>query len=170
VWVCNTSYSISTMTDHTDNFLESRFNQLPSSLREICGSVIFPNDQGSALADACCQNRNILFGASDASYKHDQATHAWVISSGNVSDLASSNLSILGSGYVDGYAPHMSSARGELCEHTRILRALIEHPQGNLEEIQQKPCRAPKMNLGGRPYRKAWTYATRRTRAYSTKR
>jgi len=24
------------------------------------------------------------------------------------------------------------------CEHTRILRALIEHPQGNLEEIQQK--------------------------------
>ena len=56
------------------------------------------------------------------------------------------------------------------CEHTRILRALIEHPQGNLEEIQQKPCGAPKMNLGGRPYRKAWTYATRRTRAYSTKR
>jgi hypothetical protein len=41
------------------------------------------------------------------------------------------------------------------CEHTRILRALIENPQGNLEEIQQKPCRAPKMNLGGRPYRKA---------------
>ncbi len=56
------------------------------------------------------------------------------------------------------------------CEHTRILRALIEHPQGILEGIKQKPCRAPKMNLGGRSYRKNRTYATGRTRAYSTKR
>jgi hypothetical protein len=24
------------------------------------------------------------------------------------------------------------------CEHTRILGALVEHPQGNLEEIQQE--------------------------------
>jgi hypothetical protein len=35
-----------------------------------------------------------------------------------------------------------------LCEHTRILGALVKHPQGNLEEIQQRrPCRAPKRNL-----------------------
>jgi hypothetical protein len=100
--------------DHTDTTLESQFNHLPSSLRAICGSVVFPNDQGSALADACQQKGNILFGASDASYNHGQATHAWVMSSGNVSDLTSGNLSISGSGYVDGYAPHMSSARGEL--------------------------------------------------------
>jgi hypothetical protein len=28
--------------------------------------------------------------------------------------------------------------RADSCEHTRILRVLVEHPQGNLEEIQQK--------------------------------
>ena len=33
------------------------------------------------------------------------------------------------------------------CEHTRILRALVEHPQGNLEEIQRKLYRALKRNL-----------------------
>jgi hypothetical protein len=29
-----------------------------------------------------------------------------------------------------------------LCEHTRILRALVEYPQGNLEEIQEKTLRS----------------------------
>jgi hypothetical protein len=28
------------------------------------------------------------------------------------------------------------------CEHTRILRALVEYPQGNLEEIQEKTLRS----------------------------
>jgi hypothetical protein len=31
------------------------------------------------------------------------------------------------------------------CEHTRILGALVEHPQGNLEEIQQEnPAEHPR--------------------------
>ena len=31
------------------------------------------------------------------------------------------------------------------CEHTRILGALVEHPQGNLEEIQQRnPAEHPR--------------------------
>ena len=33
------------------------------------------------------------------------------------------------------------------CEHTRILGALVENPQGNLEEIQRKLCSALKRNL-----------------------
>jgi hypothetical protein len=28
------------------------------------------------------------------------------------------------------------------CEHTRILRALVEYPQGNLEEIQEKTLKS----------------------------
>jgi hypothetical protein len=56
-----------------------------------------------------------------------------------------------------------------MCEHTHILGALVEHPQGNLEEIQRKLYRAPK-EPGGRPYRKARSYATGRTREYSTRR
>jgi hypothetical protein len=56
------------------------------------------------------------------------------------------------------------------CEHTHILRALVEHLQGNLKEIQQKTLQSTQEEPGGRPYRKARTYATGRTRVYSTKR
>ncbi len=41
------------------------------------------------------------------------------------------------------------------CEHTCILRALVEHPQGNLEEIQQKTLQSTQEEPGGRPDRKA---------------
>jgi hypothetical protein len=50
-----------------------------------------------------------------------------------------------------------------VCEHTRILRALIEHPQGNLGEIQQKTLQSTQEEPGGRPYRKARTHTTGRT-------
>jgi len=56
------------------------------------------------------------------------------------------------------------------CEHTSILRALIKYPQGNLEETRQETLQSTQEEPGGRPYRKARTYATGRTRAYSTKR
>jgi len=48
------------------------------------------------------------------------------------------------------------------CEHTGILRALIKHPQGNLEEIQQKTLQSTQEEPGGRQDRKAQTYATGR--------
>jgi hypothetical protein len=66
------------------------------------------------LINECKLNGNKLFGASDASFHDGRATHAWILSSGKVSDLISDTLSIFGSGFVDGYAPHISSARGEL--------------------------------------------------------
>jgi hypothetical protein len=40
-----------------------------------------------------------------------------------------------------------NSGLPERCEHTRILGALVENPQGNLEETQRKLCSAPKRNL-----------------------
>jgi hypothetical protein len=41
------------------------------------------------------------------------------------------------------------------CEQTRILRALIKHPQGNLEEIQQKTLQSTQEEPVGRQDRKA---------------
>ena len=39
----------------------------------------------------------------------------------------------------------LTSDEGGECEHTRILGALVEHPQGNLEEIQQRnPAEHPR--------------------------
>jgi len=55
-----------------------------------------------------------MFGASDASFRSGNATHAWVISSGQVSDLEALNMTITGCGAMDGYSTHMSSRRGEL--------------------------------------------------------
>ncbi len=48
------------------------------------------------------------------------------------------------------------------CEHTCILRALVEYPQGNLEEIQEKTLWNTQEEPGGRRDRKALTYATER--------
>jgi hypothetical protein len=62
----------------------------------------------------CRQNNNRIFGASNASFRPDKATPAWVISSVDVSDLETPNMTITGSGAVDGYPVHISSGRGEL--------------------------------------------------------
>jgi hypothetical protein len=45
------------------------------------------------------------------------------------------------------------------CEHTRILGALVENPQGNLEEIQQKTLQSTQEEPVGRQDRKTRTYA-----------
>ena len=55
-----------------------------------------------------------------------------------------------------------------ICEHTRILRALVEYPQGNLEEIQEKTLRSTQEEPGGRQDRKAQAYATERYTASRT--
>jgi hypothetical protein len=47
-------------------------------------------------------------------------------------------------------------------QHTRILRALVEHPKGNLEEVQQKTLLSTQEEPIGRQDRKAYTYATER--------
>jgi hypothetical protein len=47
------------------------------------------------------------------------------------------------------------SELGPACEHTGILRALVEHPQGNPEENQQKTLQSTQEEPGGRQDRKA---------------
>jgi len=106
--------SLNTQSPIHPSTLENRFLCLSSPIRNICGTVRFPTDNGVQLINECKINGNKLFGASDASFRDGRATHAWILSTGKVSDLTSDTLSISGSGFVDGYAPHMSSARGEL--------------------------------------------------------
>ena len=48
------------------------------------------------------------------------------------------------------------------CEHTRILRARVEYPQGNLEEIQEKTLRSTQEEPRGHRNRRALAYATER--------
>jgi hypothetical protein len=94
--------------------LPSYFSTLPSALRQICGTINIPNDDGMQLISKCRCKGNRMLGASDASFCQGNATHAWVISSGEVSDLETPNLHISGYVAVDGYSHHMSSGRGEL--------------------------------------------------------
>jgi hypothetical protein len=51
------------------------------------------------------------------------------------------------------------------CEYTYIYMALIEYPQGNPEEIQQKTLLSTQEEPGGRQDRKAQAYSTERYEA-----
>jgi hypothetical protein len=57
---------------------------------------------------------------------------SWLLRSLKKRTIASSYSKIIKK-YREVYALNAPS-----CEHTSILRALVEYPQGNLEEIQQK--------------------------------
>jgi hypothetical protein len=58
--------------------------------------------------------KNTIFGTSVASFKKGRASHAWVISSGALDDIADDELHISEHGPVDGYTLDMSSGRGEI--------------------------------------------------------
>jgi len=76
--------------------------------------MLFPSDNGKQLIQSIRDSSSTIFGASDAAYKNNQSIHAWVISSGKVSDLENPLLHILGSGQVHGHPQYLSSSRGEL--------------------------------------------------------
>jgi len=61
-----------------------------------------------------------LFDASDASFKEGRASHAWILPSGDVKDIADEDLHIYGHGSVNSYAMDMSSGRGELAGITAM--------------------------------------------------
>jgi hypothetical protein len=94
--------------------LQQSFMSLPPALRETVGNVHFPPDNGVALLSKI-KNKSIgIFDASDASLKDDQASHAWIFSSGDIDDISNPMLHVMGSGPVHGYPPYLSLTRGEL--------------------------------------------------------
>lgn len=60
-----------------------------------------------------------LIGMSDASLKHDQCTHAWFLSTGNPDHITDCNMSIHGTGAVDGAPSSMSSTEGSYMARLR---------------------------------------------------
>jgi predicted nucleic acid-binding Zn ribbon protein len=66
------------------------------------------------------ENKNTLFGCSDASFKEGRGAHAWILSSGQVSDIEDPDLHITGGGPVDGHSPYSSSSRSELHRATAL--------------------------------------------------
>jgi hypothetical protein len=79
---------------------QDTFYHLPQSLREIVGYPIFLADNGETLFKKLRQSNKSLFGASDASLKLNRATHAWILSSGDVQDISDPLLNISGSSAI----------------------------------------------------------------------
>lgn len=110
-------------TPHETSLQES-FSNLHPSLRQICGNVSFPPDNGVATLTALTQS-HAIHGDSDASLKDGKAAHAWVISPGLPEHLLDPTLNIHGSRPVDGYTPDMSSTRAEI--HGIMAATIIAH-------------------------------------------
>jgi hypothetical protein len=100
-------------TSTTKRALSPVIHDLHPSLHQICGEIRIPPDNGEALISKIC-SANFLFGSRDAPQKDNRATHAWILSSGNASDIDYPLFNISGSGPVHGAPLHLSSSRGEL--------------------------------------------------------
>ena len=92
--------------------LSKRFQALDPALQRLCGHFSFPPDDGITLLRRIQNNGNPLFGSSDASVRHSSFTHAWSITSGDISDLQNPLLCISGHGPTDGSPNSISSTRG----------------------------------------------------------
>jgi hypothetical protein len=88
---------------------------LPVALQQLCGKVTFPCDNGKTIMHSLNQNScPTLFGTSDAALKDHRGTHAWIISSGEISDINDPDQSISGAGPVNRYDPNLSFSHAEL--------------------------------------------------------
>jgi hypothetical protein len=93
--------------------LEEAFQNLPTSLQQVCGSVHFPPDDGRDIINNIPTNQ-CIFGASDASFRKDCGSHTWIISTGNRHDIQNERLHISDSGPIIGFTPNISASQGEL--------------------------------------------------------
>jgi hypothetical protein len=100
-------------TNPQKDSLRALFKALPQALQGIVGTVSFPADNGTAIIEQA-KLRKKLFGASDASFKNNRASHAWIISPGSPEDINHPNMSIKGSRLVHGISHCLYSTRGEL--------------------------------------------------------
>jgi hypothetical protein len=115
-----------TSTPSTD--LKQAFDSLPPALQSICGTPNFPNDNGATLINRI-SDTGTLYCISDASMKDRCASHAWIVSSGEVDSITDPTLTIFESGPVDRYSPYLSSTRAELTGITPIsiiVRLFVE--------------------------------------------
>jgi hypothetical protein len=122
------------LPSNTPLSLIEHFHTLDPALRRICGSVMFPPDDGGTTISEMQSNGNTLFGSSDASIKHQSTTHACTLSSGKITDLLNPMKFISGQGPIDGCPSSISSTRGEIQGQTALtimLDLLLLHHSSN---------------------------------------
>jgi hypothetical protein len=102
------------------NTLREAFQSMHSPLQSLCGTVNFPPDNGVNLLHSIQGANNNIFAASDASVKNKKAAHAWILSTGKVTDITDPLLNLHGYGPVHGPSQSLSSTRGELQGITAI--------------------------------------------------
>jgi hypothetical protein len=115
--------------------IRQAFQCLPTALQNICGTSHFPDDNGVALMHHISESGS-LYCMSDTSVKNGRASHAWIISSGEVDLITDPTLTIFVSGLVDGYSPYISSTRAELTGITAIsviMKLLMEFQSSKLK-------------------------------------
>lgn len=89
-------------------------NNVVPAHRRIFSSMSLPPDNGQALIQKISSGQNTIFASCDASLKNGHAMHAWIVSSGDVTDIMDPLLHVSDSGPVDGFTPFLSSARAVL--------------------------------------------------------
>jgi hypothetical protein len=120
---------------------------LPKAIQCLCVHVKLPPDDGVALSQYIQTSSKPLYGAADASFNDSNTSHAWVLSTDNIEDLANPIMNISGSGPVDGHPHDMSSSRGELQEGQTALVAL-SNPFFGKFNIQHHPVHVTGDNQG----------------------
>jgi len=106
-------YTVSLDVTQTNSSLEKAFHNLPLAIKQTCGNIHFPSDNGEQILNQINTLNSSLFGASNASFKDGRASHAWILSSENIDDIEDPD-SMSGSGPVHGASQYLSSAHGEL--------------------------------------------------------
>jgi len=100
--------------------LWNAFQAIHPSLQGIFRNVNFQMDDGLTLLMSIQESNKTIFVASDASYKDNRSTHAWIISTRKISDIMDPLLHISGLGPVHGPSYYLSFGRGELQGITAI--------------------------------------------------
>lgn len=78
-------------------------------------------DGGKKLMDYLTSNNKTLLGASNASLKDGNSSHAWILTTSELDHINDSNMRIYGSGTADGFRHDLSSARGEILGQTALV-------------------------------------------------
>jgi len=94
---------------------------VPLPLQQFLGNIHIPPDDGDHFMHLMQSQQWPLVAACDTSFKDRWATHSWVLSLGNITNLEDNNMNFHGSGPVDGHLAHLSSSRGKLAGLTAIL-------------------------------------------------
>jgi hypothetical protein len=91
----------------------------------ICGTVHLPSDRDNTLMQYLLTNNKQLLGANDASLKHGQSSHTWILTKWELEHINDPLMKICGSGPVDGYQADLSSASGGIKGQTAL--AIMPH-------------------------------------------